>query len=228
MNLKKIKLPVSIKRILLGIFGLFILLNLVANFHAYKMTHFGSKIKISGTKPEDLKFLEKIKYLIFGVPAVKPYNHFTPVRYDLSFQTEKISSQSGHALELWTITDNTHEKCVLLFHGYKSSKHTMLEETKMFHDFNYDIILTDFRGCGGSDGNVTSVGFYESNDVYDVYSYAKNRKPYAKIVLYGISMGIVAVLKAVGESEMNPDLIIAESPYSSLPHPHLIEQSNIS
>jgi alpha-beta hydrolase superfamily lysophospholipase len=205
-----------IKSGLIACLFIIISMNIVAYFHAYKMTHFGSDIKKTSKRPEDLSMIQKIKYLMFGVPLVKPYNHYTPSKYNLGYRTEYVKPNSGNKLEIWLIEHEINTKCILLFHGYKDSKHSLLNEANIFYNMGHDVILTDFRGCGGSDGTSTSVGFYESDDVFDVYTYVNNSNKYNEIILYGGSMGAVAILKAVADNKIYPHATIIESPYSSL------------
>ena len=51
----------------------------------------------------------------------------------------------------------------------------------------------DFHGCGNSDGNYISLGFYESWDIETIVNFLK-RSGINKILLWGRSMGSVASL----------------------------------
>jgi alpha-beta hydrolase superfamily lysophospholipase len=81
---------------------------------------------------------------------------------------------------------------------------------------NYDTLLVDFRGLGGSSGNTTTLGVRETEDVALSMRYAQRSKFKRPFVLYGVSMGSAAILKAVAQREVNPDAIILELPFDRL------------
>lgn len=59
------------------------------------------------------------------------------------------------------------------------------------HLIPYDIslVLLDFAGCGLSQGEYISLGYYEKLDVGVVIDYLKKNKNITKIGLWGRSMG---------------------------------------
>src|SRR3712207_7040402 len=52
----------------------------------------------------------------------------------------------------------------------------------------------DMSGHGGSAGNVTTIGYHEAADVAAAYQYAQTLDD--RVVLYGVSMGAAAILRA--------------------------------
>jgi hypothetical protein len=74
----------------------------------------------------------------------------------------------------------------------------------------------DFYGSGGSSGSGTTIGVNESDDVAATVAYAKTVWPQRKIVLYGISMGGAAVLRAIAVNGVTPDTAIIEATFDSL------------
>jgi uncharacterized protein len=78
----------------------------------------------------------------------------------------------------------------------------------------YDTFLVDFRGVGGSSGNTTTVGIKEAKDVAIAFNYAQKSKFKYPLILYGISMGSVAVIKAVAQDNIQPQAIILELPFA--------------
>ena len=133
---------------------LFTALNFVAYMQVYSMTHFCN----SGPRtdnPESLSGFTKIKVLLFGVSIPKPQNSITPQNIGLTYSVHTILSYDGIDLEGWYIPHSKPNGSILLFHGYSGSKSTMLEESKALHALGYNLFLLDFRGSGGSDGNVT-------------------------------------------------------------------------
>ena len=78
------------------------------------------------------------------------------------------------------------------------------------------MLLVDFRGVGGSSGNTTTVGVREAEDVAIAVNYTRSLDLKRPIVLYGVSMGTAAILKAVAQKKVNPDAIVLELPFTRL------------
>ncbi len=47
----------------------------------------------------------------------------------------------------------------------------MLDKAEEFEKMNYKVLLVDFMGSGGSEGNQTTVGFKEADEVKTVFEY---------------------------------------------------------
>ena len=70
-------------------------------------------------------------------------------------------------------------------------------------------------GSGGSEGNRATLGFMESEQVKRVYDYLTG-KGEKKIILFGTSMGAVAILKSIADFNLQPSGIILECPFGSM------------
>lgn len=104
---------------------------------------------------------------------------------------------------------------VVLCHGYGGEKSGMLNKAEILDSLGFDTFLIDFRGSGGSEGNTTSLGYYEAEQVKRAYDYlAQTGEP--NIYLFGTSMGAVAVMKALNDYALKPKAIVLECPYGSL------------
>ncbi len=190
---------------------LFLLLNVVSCNHAYKFTHFAEKNISKSGKPEHLPFTEKLKVIFWGISNPKPVNYHKPARTH-----ETITIQSKEKLEAWLVSPENPKGVVLLFHGYSGSKSGIINYAEEFHQKGYHTLLVDFQGSGGSTGHQTTIGFEESKDVEAAYKYIKNRFSKEEIILFGSSMGAAAILKAVAETEIEPDKLIVECPFGSM------------
>jgi len=84
------------------------------------------------------------------------------------------------------------------------------------HAAGYDTLLVDFRGAGGSSGSDTTLGVREAEDVAHSVAYAERTWPGRHIILYGVSMGAAAVLRAIAIEDVKPNAVILESPFDSL------------
>jgi len=202
---------VLVNKLLYGFAIAFVLMNIVAYFHAYKFTHF-SQSDIAKTKdPARLSGFDKIKIALFGIDNPRPRPQATPKQ---PFTTVRI--QSGQtALECWRILVEKPKGTVILFHGYSAEKSQMLERSDELLHMGYNTMLVDFMGCGGSDGNETTIGFHEAENVKACFNHLK-RQGEERIYLLGSSLGAAAVIKALSDGDIKPSGIIVECPFGSM------------
>jgi alpha-beta hydrolase superfamily lysophospholipase len=192
-------------------------LNSVAYLHARAMSHFvpeGSRTP----KPEQLGVFGKLRVLLTGVQLPRPINHGSPADMGLAFETVRIPSMRGIELEAWRLpaSAGTDGPLVLLFGGYGGSKDGLLNVAGEFLRLEAEVWMVDFRGCGGSTGNITSIGFHEAEDVSAAVRRAQQGSAGRKLVLFGTSMGAAAVLHAVHRGDVSPDGLVLECPFDRL------------
>jgi uncharacterized protein len=198
------------KRLFLTLITVFLLLNVVAFFHAWEFTHFTSKNVIKTKDAKDLSYGDKIKTLFLGIDNPRPKDDSIPTE---TFET--INLQSNKKIECWIIKADNSKGTVILFHGYGGAKSSLLGKSKEFLNLGYSTLLVDFMGSGGSEGNQTTIGFREAEDVKTCYMYL-TKQGERKIYLFGASMGAVAILKAVKDYNIQPAAIIIECPFGSM------------
>ena len=153
--------------------------------------------------------------LSLGIP--RPLNKTVPTFSQ--YAVRRISITPTTWLEAWWIPVSQHRSrgTVLLFPGNGSSKGSqLLPPAQFFHALGYDTLLVDFQGVGGSSGNHRTLGIRESHDVTTAFHYDQRSQLQRPIVLYGISMGTAAILKAIAQQNVKPDAIILELPYARL------------
>lgn len=202
------------RKIILRLIGLglalFVLLNIIAIFHAYKFTHFADSNIEKTQNPNQLSLLSKVKTIAFGVNNPRPENSNWPKQ---PFET--IELISNKKIECWRIQSSNPKGTVILFHGFGGHKSALLDKSDEFLKLGYNTMLIDFMGSGGSEGNQTTIGFFESEEVKTCYEYLLN-KGEKNIILFGTSMGAVAILKAFHQYNITPSSIILECPYGTM------------
>jgi uncharacterized protein len=199
------------------VLGAVIALNLVAFMQAWTMTHY-SPGGMRTVKPEELSLIDKTRVVLMGATVPRPVNNLTPAELGLPYETRVITSAAGDGLlEAWYVgpLTGTHG-IVLMFPGYATSKDVLLAQAGEFYRLGWTPLLVDFRGAGGSTGSDTTLGAREARDVVAALDYARHAWPAAKAVLYGVSMGAAAVLRAYAQEGARPDALILESPFDSL------------
>lgn len=198
------------KKIILIITALILILNVTAIFHSYRFTHFNEKLNEPKNKAEELSFLDKLNTMVFGVKNPRPTNKAFPSK---PFKTVNI--ESNKLTSCWFISVPDSRGTVLLFHGYGGSKSSLLDKSDVFNDLGFNTFLVDFMGSGESEGNQTTIGYYESKQVKSAFEYLKT-KGEKNLFLFGTSMGAVASLKAIRDYEIMPSGLIIECPFGSL------------
>jgi alpha-beta hydrolase superfamily lysophospholipase len=122
---------------------------------------------------------------------------------------------SNKRIECWSIKSKESRGTVVLFHGFGGHKSAMLDKSDEFLKMGYNTLLVDFMGSGGSEGNQTTIGFDEAEQVRSCYNHLVKQGE-KSIVLFGTSMGAVAILKAIDAFNLNPAAIITECPYGTM------------
>ena len=175
------------------------------------MTYFKEKDH-KRQKLGSMSFSDKAKALLFGVSFGKPKaNKLKPNHY---FMTQ-IKGYQNHTLNLWRFAPER-KKQALFFHGYIGEKTDLLEEAQEYEKLGYGVTLVDFFGSGESNGDFTTIGFYESVDVHAAIKMIRTENPKAHIELYGSSMGAAAIIKAEHNRPLKAQRFIFELPFASM------------
>lgn len=204
-----------LRRLLWALLLVFIVLNVILFRQAWRLTHFtpepGAKVR-----PEQLSATQRLALVLTGLPNPRPRNVQVP---SFPHQTVRLSSPVGE-LEAWYATPATRPArgAVALFHGYGSSKGRLLHEAATFRDLGWAVLLVDQPGSGGSAGSRTTIGYDEAEAVVVAAKYLRQlpggmRRP---LVLYGISMGAAAIMRAEAELGVRPTANILECPYGTM------------
>lgn len=193
----------------------FVLLNTWTFRHAWAMTHYSSGGR-STIRPEEMSLAGRAGVLLAGVNLPRPVNDKTPADFDLAFETHRLEVPDGTELEAWHIPHADPRAIVLLFHGYGGCKGRLLNEARAFHELGCSTLLIDFRGSGGSSGSATTLGVYEAEDVASAWRFGQTLADDRPVILFGRSMGSVAILRAIAGDSVSPAAIIIECPFDSL------------
>ena len=196
---------------------IFVAGNVVAFMHAWRFTHFTDEPGAHSPGPEQLTTAHKLWVLLTGVHNPRPQSLLAP-----SFAVQNLTIESPNGpLAAWYARPDTAAPrgTVALFHGYTSSKAHLLHEAGYFRQLGYAVLLVDQAGNGGSAGSRTTIGYREADDVAAAVRYLRARQPAGRpdsLVLYGVSMGAVAIMRAEAELGVRADLNILECPYGTM------------
>jgi alpha-beta hydrolase superfamily lysophospholipase len=202
----------ALKFTLKVIIVLFVLLNVVVVFHAYKFTHFYEAGEVEIKQQTSKSGWDIAQEMFFGINSVKQKN----TAPDSSFSTVLLTTKDGLQLEAWFIKVPNAKGSIAMFHGHGSKKSAILEEATAFQKMGYNTFLLDFRAHGNSDGNTCTIGVDEGEDVKLAFDYLQKNGE-KNIILWGISLGAATITQAINDYEILPNKIILEMPFGSLP-----------
>ncbi len=201
-----------LKRVFYTVITVFVLLNIMAAFHAYKFTHFYVNVP-PAKKPEQMSTGEKASAIFFGINYPK-----SKVVDSLHIPHSTIVIKTGDSIRLeswYAKADSNAKGTMLMFHGHGSCKSGIIKEAEAFHQLGWNVLMTDFRAHGNSDGTVCTIGENESKDVKAAYDYIQSSGE-KNIALWGISLGASTTLKAIADFNLKPSKVILEMPFATL------------
>jgi alpha-beta hydrolase superfamily lysophospholipase len=201
-----------LKRILFFLIAIFVLLNIMSAFHAYKFTHFYDNVQ-KVNAPEKMGFGSKLSSVFFGVKFPKSKIVELPTRH---YENIEIKTEDGLKLKGWFIkADSTSKGTVIMFHGHGSSRSGIVTSAEKINSLGWNVFLIDFRAHGESEGNTSTIGVKETKDVKAAYAFIESNNE-KNIVLYGVSLGASTILKAVKDEGLQPSKLILEMPFGTL------------
>ncbi|MEM9566978.1 MAG: alpha/beta hydrolase [Cyanobacteria bacterium P01_E01_bin.34] len=192
--------PTWRKRLLTAVAVIVVGLNAIAFLGSYYMTHV--------VEPGSI-----------GIGLPKPQSTRTPAERNLSYTTERIELGNSAWLEAWKIPSQqaTSRGTALLFHGNLGTKGgQLIGPAQSFSELGYESLLVDFQGSGRSSGNSVTIGMREAQEVRAALQYARDSNMPAPYVMYGVSMGSAAIMRAIAVLDIKPDAIVIELPFTRL------------
>jgi alpha-beta hydrolase superfamily lysophospholipase len=212
LNNQKRRLPSIFRWIIWVLLVQFILLNISSAIYAYRLTHFYNNTSVNLNTSSSNIFSRTWK-LFTGPRQMKPVIKEKPV-----FPYQDISLKTTDSLIIrgwYSRQDSISKGTVILFHGINANKAFLLDEAYEFRFEGYNVLMVDFRGHGDSEGNTTTIGYRESEEVKLAYDFIRSQGD-SNIFLYGVSLGAVVVAKAVSEYGLQPAALILDMPFASL------------
>ncbi len=119
----------------------------------------------------------------------------TPADFGLAHESVSFRTNDGLALRGWFIPASDSNRALVLCHGYAGDCSPDLDYAPLLRAAGYPLLYFDFRGHGASDGNSTSVVYFERDDVLAALDYLRSRGV-TRVGLLGFSMGGAVALAA--------------------------------
>jgi pimeloyl-ACP methyl ester carboxylesterase len=128
----------------------------------------------------------------------------------------EFATTDGVKIRGWWSETPDSDLVAVMAHGYMMNRCELTPLAVKLCQEGYSALLFDFRAHGKSGGKKCSFGFREAYDVAAAVRFVRSRRPNAKIVLIGSSMGSAASALALGAEPDMADALILDSSYSRL------------
>jgi uncharacterized protein len=155
-------------------------------------------------------------YLTLPAPVVPSR---TPADYSVaSYQDVTITTADGLNLVAWYVPPTREDGASIIFiHGHASNRSHYLSRAEIFAEDGYGMLFMELRNNGTSDGEFTTMGLLEAQDVQTAFDFLIQQPSVNtdRIALYGHSMGGATAIMAFRDIPQTR-VLISEAAYSSL------------
>ena len=127
-----------------------------------------------------------------------------PNTQSIDFEDIEYTSTDGLVLPAWYMPApkaNSVNKTILLVHGRGASRHEGMRYAKPLVTAGYNVVAIDMRHPRQGEGIISTMSFYERNDVIGAVNYIKNRTPNNDVGVMGFSMGASTSIIAMAEDQ---------------------------
>ena len=132
----------------------------------------------------------------------------------IDYQEIELITEDHVKLSAWYTPPQAGNRAVILVaHGYGASRSEDFHA--LFASHGYGVIAWDFRAHGQSEGEFTSLGYYETLDAKAALDFALAQPGVEHIGAWGGSMGAVTMIRATARYP-EIEALVADSPFVTL------------
>jgi uncharacterized protein len=131
---------------------------------------------------------------------------------NIPYQFVELTTEDGLKLAAW-YTPPQKGALILVAHGYGEKRPENFYD--LFAQHGYGVLAWDFRAHGNSEGDFSSLGYYEVMDVKAALDYALAQPGVKHIGGWGGSMGAVTMIRAAAKYPQI-EAVVADSPFATL------------
>ena len=128
------------------------------------------------------------------------------------FEELFLETEDGARLNAVHFKNENPKGLILYFHGNAGDLSRWGEFASDFTEYNYDVLIMDYRTYGKSTGAISENNLFDDADLF--YKYALNSYSEDNIIVYGRSLG--TTFATFIASENNPRKLILETPFYNL------------
>lgn len=125
-----------------------------------------------------------------------------------------IKTVDANGVHAWLVPVDKPEACVLLIHGVRSNKSSMLARARFLQKEGFASLAIDLQAHGETPGEFISFGYLESISAKKAVDYMRSHLACKRIVALGQSLGGAA--SVLGDFPLNVDAFILEGVYSRI------------
>ena len=127
-----------------------------------------------------------------------------------------ITTDDGLKLKGWFF-DAGSKNTAIIVHGFNSKGWTDgVAQAYKFFEHGYNVLISDNRGCGESEGKYLTFGIHESEDTAIWADLISKRTNGGNIVLLGISLGGATVCMCSALDIPNLKAVVADCPFTDM------------
>jgi fermentation-respiration switch protein FrsA (DUF1100 family) len=130
----------------------------------------------------------------------------------IEYQEIELTTEDGVTLSAW-YTPPKNGAMILVAHGYGDKRAE--DFYALFASHGYGVVAWDFRAHGKSDGEFSSLGYYETLDVKAALDFALGQPHVEHVGAWGGSRGAVTMIRAAAQYPQI-EALIADSPFATL------------
>jgi alpha-beta hydrolase superfamily lysophospholipase len=149
----------------------------------------------------------------FATLLVGPVNHRVVLPADFPAQRVAIPGD-GHAIAGSWRDLGGDSPVVLLLHGLRGDRASMVPRARVLLDAGFSVLLIDSQAHGETPGEIITLGWRESKDVRAARDWIRARAPGRRAGVIGSSLGGAALL--LGDQPAGFDAVVLEATYPRL------------
>ena len=130
----------------------------------------------------------------------------------IEFQEVELTTEDNVKISAW-YTPPRNGSLILVAHGYGGSRTEHYHA--LFASHGYGVLSWDFRAHGQSEGEFSSLGYYETLDAKAALDFALAQPGVEHIGAWGGSMGAVTMIRATAQYP-EIEALVADSPFATL------------
>ena len=129
-------------------------------------------------------------------------------------ETVVIPSASGANLRGWFVSGRPGGGAVVLLHGIKANRMSMVRRARLLHENGFSVLLFDFQAHGESGGSRITLGHLEALDARAAVEFVRRRLRDERVGAIGTSLGGAAAL--LGPGPLPVDALVLEAVYPDI------------
>lgn len=157
-------------------------------------------------------------YVFQGRLVWMPYkavNH-TPANIGLSYEDVTLETRDGMNIHGWWVPADSALATILICHGNAGNVGHRLDTIRLFHEWQFNVFIFDYRGYGQSEGSPSEEGTYLDGQAAWEYLTREQQLGADEIVLFGRSLG--GGIASWLATQVTPAALILESTFTSVPN----------